>query len=57
VIAAGAGASTVTVRMDGAVIFTSTAMDVPATGVRSIQIGNETGAQAFALAADNVLVP
>jgi hypothetical protein len=43
--------------MDGAVIFTSTAMDVPATGVRSIQIGNETGAQAFALAADNVLVP
>lgn len=57
VIAAGAGASTVTVRMDGAVIFTSTAMDVPTTGVRSIQIGNETGAQAFALAADNVLVP
>ena len=55
-VAAGAGASTVTVAQDGVQIFTATTANLGTSGVASIQIGNENAAQAFTLEADGVQV-
>ena len=54
VIVAGAGVSTVQVRMDGIVVYESTSADLGTLGVRTLQIGNDTAKQTFTLAADDV---
>ena len=54
VIATGAGSS-VEARLNGAVIYATNAANLPA-GVATVQIGNNTAAQAFALVADDVEV-
>jgi large repetitive protein len=54
-VATGNGTSTVTVKLDGVQIFSSTIMNLPATGITAIQIGNETAAQPGVIAADNIL--
>jgi hypothetical protein len=55
-VAAGAGASTVTVAQDGAQIFTTTTANLGTSGAASIQLGNENAAQPFTLEADGVQV-
>jgi hypothetical protein len=46
--------STVEVRLNGALIFSNTALNLGASGVSTIQIGNDTAAQAFNIVADNI---
>jgi hypothetical protein len=55
VVAAGTGTSTIEVRMDGVLVLQVTNASL-AAGTRSIQLGNDTAKQAFALVADNILV-
>ena len=55
VIATGSGTSTVQVTMNGAPIFSSSAMILPATGITAIQVGNETSAQPGVVFADNIV--
>jgi hypothetical protein len=56
VIAAGTGASTVEVRLDGALVYQTSSANLPAGGILTIQIGNDTARQTFALVADNITV-
>ena len=52
--AAGNGASTIEVFLDGADVYRTTSADLDAAGVKTLQIGNDTSKQAFVLLADNV---
>ena len=52
-VIAGTGTATVEVRLNGTVIYSTTTGTVPAT--RTLQIGNETGAQPMRLYVDNVV--
>ena len=56
VVTAGTGASTIEVRLDGALVLRVTDASLGTSGVRSVQLGNDTSKQAFALVADDVLV-
>ena len=51
---AGAGASTITVRANGAAIYTTTSASLGTAGVATLQIGNETKSQAFVVVADDI---
>jgi hypothetical protein len=53
VLIAGA-ASTVEVRLDGTVVYSTTSANLGTTAVASLQLGNETAAQKFTLVADNI---
>jgi hypothetical protein len=55
-VTAGAGASTVEARLDGALIYQTTTASLGTTGTATVQIGNDTQNQVFALYADNVAV-
>ena len=56
VVAGGSGASTVTVRSDGVTVFSTTTATLATTGIKTVQFGNETKAQAFSLLADEVRI-
>ena len=56
VITAGTGASTVELWLGATKILTASNGNLGSSGVRSIQIGNDTSKQAFTLVADDVLV-
>jgi hypothetical protein len=56
VIAAGAGADTVELFLNGVLVFRTTTATLGAAGIGTVQIGNETRKQAFALVADNIEV-
>lgn len=56
VITNGSGASTVELWLDGSKVLTATTANLGTLGVRSVQIGNDTSRQTFALVADDVLV-
>jgi hypothetical protein len=56
VVTAGAGASTVEVRMDGTLIHSTTAASLGTAGVAAVQVGNDSPNQAFVLYADDVAV-
>ena len=53
--AAGSGLSTVRITLNGAVIYETSSASLATSGVRTIQIGNETARQAFTLIADAIL--
>lgn len=55
-LAAGAGASTVRLTLDGQLVYETTTASLPAAGVHTIQIGNETAKQTFTLVADSIEV-
>lgn len=55
VVASGTGTSTVEVRVNGVLSLQVTNATLTA-GARSLQLGNDTAKQAFAIVADNVLV-
>jgi hypothetical protein len=55
VITAGTS-STVEVRLNGTLVYQSTAASLGTAGVSTIQIGNDTAAQAFNLVADTISV-
>lgn len=48
--------STVEVAIDGTLVLQTSAAVLGTTGIKSIQLGNDTAAQAFSLVADDVLV-
>ncbi|HEY3020261.1 MAG TPA: hypothetical protein VGJ32_08715 [Solirubrobacteraceae bacterium] len=54
VTTAGAGASTLTVRIDGVQVYTTTTASLGTAGVGILQIGNDTKSQAFVVVADDV---
>jgi Na+/alanine symporter len=49
-------ASTVEVAIDGTLVLQTSAAVLGTTGVKTVQLGNDTAAQAFSLVADDVLV-
>jgi hypothetical protein len=53
VVAAGGGASTIEVRLNGTLIYSTTTASFT-VGVRSLQIGNETARQAGTVVADDI---
>ena len=55
VVTAGAG-STIEVRLNGTLIYNTTAAALGSAGVSTIQLGNDTAAQAFNLVADTISV-
>ena len=55
VVIAGA-TSTVEVRLNGTLVYSTTSANLGTTAVASLQLGNETAAQKFTLAADNINV-
>lgn len=48
--------STVELRIDGTLVSASSTASLGTSGVRTVQIGNDTSAQAFALVADDIVV-
>ena len=54
VTTAGAGASTITVRLDGNQVYSTTAASLGTAGVATLQIGNDTKSQSFVVVADDV---
>ena len=56
IVAAGAGASTVTVRVEGVQVYSTTTASLDPSGVSTIQIGNDTKSQAFVVLADDLEV-
>jgi hypothetical protein len=56
VITAGSGGSTVEVWLGATKVLTVTTANLGSSGVRTIQIGNDTSKQTFSLVADDVLV-
>jgi hypothetical protein len=54
VIVVGAGTSTVEVRLNGTVVYSSTVANVGTLPIGSMQIGNETAKQTFTLVTDNI---
>jgi len=55
-VAAGTGASTLEVFLDGIQVYRTTGANIDAAGVKTMQIGNDTSKQAFTLVADNIEV-
>jgi len=53
VVIAGA-ASTVEVRLNGTLVYSTTSANLGTTAAASVQLGNETAAQKFTLVADNI---
>ena len=51
-VVAGAGTATLEVRLNGSLIYSTAIGTVPA--IRTLQIGNETGAQPMAIFVDNI---
>lgn len=49
-------ASTVEVRMNGTLVYQTTAANLGTSGIQQIQIGNDTTGQTFSVTVDNVLV-
>ena len=56
VVSAGAGASTVQVWVNSILVYQTTSANLGTAGIRTIQIGNDSSAQAFTLVADNIAV-
>jgi len=56
VIIAGTGTSTLELKLDGNLVYQTTTASLGTAGVVTVQIGNETKAQAFTLVADNISV-
>ncbi len=56
VIAAGSGASTVEVRVNGALVYQTTTASLTTAGAQTLQIGCSTASQPFTLFADNIAV-
>jgi hypothetical protein len=56
VITAGAGSSTIELWLGATKVLTATTANLGSAGVQTIQIGNDTSKQTFALVADDVLV-
>jgi hypothetical protein len=56
VITAGSGAGTLEVRLDGVLVYQTSSATLPAGGILTVQIGNETARQIFDLVADNITV-
>jgi hypothetical protein len=54
--AGGTGAGTIAVRYDGQEIFTTAAAKLPASGITSVQIGQDVKGQAFTVVADDLVV-
>jgi hypothetical protein len=54
VITAGTGASTVEIRLNGTLVYQTTTASLGTSGVRTMQIGNDSAAQTFTLVADNI---
>jgi len=54
VIAAGTGASTIEISMNGVSIYRTTTASLGTSGVRTVQIGNDKQLP-FALYADNIV--
>jgi hypothetical protein len=54
IIVAGTGASTVEVRLNGALIYQTSSASLGAEGVATLQIGNDTTKQTFTVVADNI---
>ena len=49
-------ASIVKVKVDGAQVYTTSTANLGTTGIKTMQLGNDTAAQPFAIAVDNVSV-
>jgi hypothetical protein len=49
-------ASVVQVRVDGAQVYTTSTANLGTSGIKTMQLGNDTAAQQFAIAVDNVSV-
>jgi Concanavalin A-like lectin/glucanases superfamily len=56
VIATGTATGTVDVAVNGTTVYHSAAATLPAAGISSVQIGNNTASQTFAVVADNISV-
>jgi predicted phage tail protein len=56
VIAAGTGVSTVEVRLNGGVIYSTAIATLTTAGIKTVQFGNETKNQPFSLLADEVRI-
>jgi len=56
VIAAGSGASTVEVRVNGALVYQTTTASLTTAGAQTLQIGCSTASQPFTLFADNITI-
>jgi len=54
-VTSGAGTGTVELRLNGSVVYSSSAATLSG-GFTTVQLGNETAKQAFALVADNISV-
>jgi hypothetical protein len=54
-VAAGSGGSTVRITLNGTMIYETASASLATTGVRTIQIGNETARQTFTLIADAIV--
>ena len=54
IIVAGTGASTVEVRLNGALVYQTSSASLGAEGVATLQIGNDTTKQTFTVVADNI---
>jgi hypothetical protein len=54
VITAGTGASTIEVRLNGTLIYQTTTATLTASGVATLQIGNDSTAALGTVAVDNV---
>src|SRR5207237_5094461 len=55
VITFGTGASTVEVWLDGTQVYQTTTASLGATGVKTIQIGNNASGKTFDLVADDIV--
>ena len=56
ITATGAATGTVEVFVNGATVYQSTAALLPATGIGSVQIGNNSASQTMAMVADNISI-
>lgn len=56
VVTAGNGSSSVEAYLDGVLIYTTTSASLGSSGILTLQIGNETTKQTFALVADNIQI-
>lgn len=54
-VTAGADASAIEVRVDGAVVHATTTADLAFTGVKTLQIGTTSGTKGYAVALDDVV--
>ncbi len=56
VVANGTGASTVEVRMNDVIIYSTTSASIGAAGMLTLQLGNDVKGQTFAIIADDIVV-